>query len=93
MTRVIKAVSLPLGSPALQWVLNIEAQGGNFSKEMRRMIENHSTIYDQYIAMERYNRALKMQLLHHEKKLVTTGLEMHKITEKIKDLEKEIIDN
>jgi len=93
MTRVIKAVSLPLGSPALQWVLNIEAQGGNFSKEMRRMIENHSTIYDQFIAIERYNRALKMQLLHHEKKLATTGLEMHKILEKIKSLEVDIKNN
>jgi ABC-type enterochelin transport system substrate-binding protein len=67
MTRVVKAVSLPLGSPALQWVLNVEAQGGNFSKEMRKLIETYSSIYDKYRQQEQIIAALKMQVFRHSK--------------------------
>ncbi len=72
MTRVIKAVSLPLGSPALQWVLNIEAQGGNFSSEMRKLIEIYSSVYDEVQRLEKINRALKMKLLLQERKRART---------------------
>ena len=93
MTRVIKAVSLPLGSPALQWVLNIEAQGGNFSAEMRKLIEVYSRVYDEFEQMKKINRALKMKLLLQERKRARTKKESDFISEQIANLRDEINSN
>ena len=93
MTRVIKAVSLPLGSPALQWVLNIEAQGGNFSAEMRKLIEIYSSVYDEVQRLEKINRALKMKLLLQERKRARTKKESDFISEQIANLRDEINSN
>ena len=93
MTRVIKAVSLPLGSPALQWVLNIEAQGGNFSAEMRKLIEVYSRVYDEFEQMKKINRALKMKLLLQERKEATSKKEADVLSKQIDNLKDEINSN
>ena len=93
MTRVIKAVSLPLGSPALQWVLNIEAQGGNFSAEMRKLIEVYSRVYDELEQLKKINRALKMKLLLQERKEATSKKEDDVLSKRIENLKDEINSN
>ena len=93
MTRVIKAVSLPLNSPALQWVLNIEAQGGNFSAEMRKLIEVYSRVYDELEQMKKINRALKMKILHQERKQANSKKEADVLSKQIENLKEEINSN